>query len=511
MAYPKYYDLNISDNVLTHLDIEDALKEIISNAIDEHNSIEPKPKKDIEIGQNSKGKWFIRDYGRGLKIKHFVYGENCEKTKNTDMMGFFGFGIKDGIGGLYSKNITFKIYTKSYIYTPIMHAKSDFPDNETLHMQVIQNKTYDIKKGTEFIFDNLTLESINNAKSKFVKFNNPTILFENEECKMFKLATYQSIFINGVEVQTNTGLHFSYDIRSTEKIRKLFNRDRKEMNIKLVMKYIHDICLKKIVITNNHGELFNTIQYILGLDDKLLQEFNQIDILRSLVYQINNFNSYVFVGAKEKYKDIIDKITTDKKEIFILGDGCKKKFGVKNIRELYNPNKFWKKLSTDDKTGILTLIDYGIEPKNFDFTKIIIPIEKLFKKLPDIIKENIRNIVIDDIDDTSDDDDVSCDEINNDNQIITENKDNKLRKDGYDFDALPLRVSRKLTNEKCEEKLFAALTKYIIIMLPDEYFGQLKSKEKIPENPEPVKTPEIQVVKPKDPPKSKRSWLGFGF
>jgi len=36
MSYPKYIDLNIGVSALTHLTIEDALKEIISNAYDEH-------------------------------------------------------------------------------------------------------------------------------------------------------------------------------------------------------------------------------------------------------------------------------------------------------------------------------------------------------------------------------------------------------------------------------------------------------------------------------------------
>jgi len=496
MSYPKYYDINIGDNVLAHLEIEDALKEIISNAIDEHNSIEPKPKKDIEIGQKDNGKWFIRDYGRGIKTKHFEQNINPEKTNNPNMKGCFGYGLKDSIAVLYSKNITFKIYTKSYIYIPVMHAKSDFPDQETLHIQVTQNKTHQISKGTEFVFDNLTLELINKAKSKFIQFKNPTILFENDECKMFKLDTYQSVFINGVEVRANTNLHFSYDVKSTDKITKLFNRDRKDINIKPIMKYIHDVCLKKIIITKIEGQFFDLIRDILGLDEKLLQEFNQIDILRSIIYQINSFDKYVFIGTKEKYKDIKYKIIADNKEILFLGNGCKRKFGVKTIRELWHTDKFSSKINTDDNKNILTIYKY-IDADNFDFIKIIAPIEKIFKKLPDNIKENIRNIVIDndynDSESESDDDD--DDETEIEPTLKTTDKD-KIKTYGYDFDTLPLRVSRKLTHEKYEEKLFAALTKYIFNTLPDKYFEVLKLKE-----------PQNEL---KETPKPKRKWL-FGF
>uniref|UniRef100_A0A6C0E392 MPN635 N-terminal domain-containing protein n=1 Tax=viral metagenome TaxID=1070528 RepID=A0A6C0E392_9ZZZZ len=502
MSYPKYYDINVGDNVLTHLEIEDALKEIISNAIDEHNSIEPKPKKDIEIGQKDNGKWFIRDYGRGIKTKHFELNTNPEKINNPIMKGCFGYGLKDSIAILYSKNITFKIYTKSYIYIPVMHAKSDFPDQETLHLQVLKNKTEGLMnndKGTLFVFDNLTLELINKAKSKFVQFKNPTILFENDECKMFKLDTYQSVFINGVEVRANTNLHFSYDVKSTDKIRKLFNRDRKDMDIKPVKKYIHDICLKKIIITKNEGQFFDLIRDILGLDEKLLQEFNQIDILRSIIYQINSFDKYVFIGTKEKYTDIKDKIIADNKEILFLGNGCKRKFGVKTIRELWHTDKFTSKINTDDNKNILTIYKY-LDADNFDFIKIIAPIEKIFKKLPDNIKENIRNIVIDnDYNDDSESESESDDYDEKNNEIEptlkATNKD-KIKTYGYDFDTLPLTVSRKLTHEKYEEKLFVALTKYIFNTLPDKYFEELKLKE-----------PQIE---PTEPPKPKRKWL-FGF
>jgi DNA gyrase/topoisomerase IV subunit B len=62
--YPKYYDLNIG-KVLIHLDIEDSIKEIISNSLDEH--ILQESKKDIKIYKNDDDKWCIRDYGRGVK------------------------------------------------------------------------------------------------------------------------------------------------------------------------------------------------------------------------------------------------------------------------------------------------------------------------------------------------------------------------------------------------------------------------------------------------------------
>jgi hypothetical protein len=486
--YPKYYDLNISDNSLTHLTAEHALKEIISNAIDEHNSLKITPKKDVEIGQNKYGKWFIRDYGRGIKPKDLEFGVNQSKKDDHSKIGYMGVGLKDAIGILYSNKFKFQIFTKNHIYTPKMKTKNDFPDEETLHMEVIENNTNKIEKGTEFVFEKLTREMINNAKDKFIKYQKPIMLFETEDCKLFKLESYQSIFINGVEVNANTGYHFSYDVKSTDKIRELINRDRKHMNIKPVMKHIHEVCLKKIIIDNNKGQLFDMLKDILGMDEKMLQEFNQIDILRLIIHQINILGKYVFVGTSEKYKKFEDRITSDGKEIIFLGEGVKKKFGVKNIRQLWHSDKFGFKIKNDKddefKVGISTLVDYPTEPstKPFDFIKFIAPIEKVYKKLPDNIRDNIRNIVIDyDYEDGYSDDESSASDTESfdDNTVDniaegSKNNINKLETNGYDFDNLPLKVLPKLTDEKHEEKLFAALFRYIASTIPDSYIENIK-------------------------------------
>ena len=71
--YPKYFDLNIG-NVLDHLDIEDSLKEIISNALDEH--ILTECKRSIRIYKNNNHKWCICDYGRGIKSSNFKFDIN---------------------------------------------------------------------------------------------------------------------------------------------------------------------------------------------------------------------------------------------------------------------------------------------------------------------------------------------------------------------------------------------------------------------------------------------------
>ena len=503
--YPKYFDINIA-NVLEHLEIEDSLKEVISNALDEH--ILSESKRDIRIYKNDNNNWCIRDHGRGIKPSNFKFDINNDKQDNHDIIGMYGYGLKDAIGNLFHREIKFKIYTRSYIFTPIMRPKEDFPDQETIHMEIIKNTTYEIKKGTEFVFDNLTLENITKAKEKFMKFLKPNILFEIDDYKIFKLDTFQSIFVNGVEVHKNTGFHFSYDIKSSDNIRKCFNRDRKQLNLPSLKPHIIKV-LKQLKIfnkkddkdddkkndddkdddkdddNNKDDKLFNNIRNILKVSTpQYLQEFNQIDVLRNIITQINSLNKYVFVGSKEKLtKTIKEKIKDDNKENFVLGDGVKSKFLVKYIKDLYFNSNFDKNL--DNNIHINTLINYidnTHQPINISdyISNIIKPIEKLFK-IPEDLKIKLLNIEVinsDDSDDNSNDnsDDNSNNSDDSDSDSDSDDDTNSFEKDGYDFSGEKLKLSNKYINEKMKKDLFVILFRYIVDTVDDDVIKKMGDK-----------------------------------
>jgi DNA gyrase/topoisomerase IV subunit B len=69
------FDLNI-EKVLENWEVEHALREIIANALDEQILT---GSDNIEIYEDERGDWHIRDYGRGLRIEHFTLNENQEK------------------------------------------------------------------------------------------------------------------------------------------------------------------------------------------------------------------------------------------------------------------------------------------------------------------------------------------------------------------------------------------------------------------------------------------------
>src|SRR5437868_7021442 len=59
----RHFDLNI-EKILEGWETCHAIRELIANALDEQALTGTK---DIEIGQNRDGFWFIRDFGRGLR------------------------------------------------------------------------------------------------------------------------------------------------------------------------------------------------------------------------------------------------------------------------------------------------------------------------------------------------------------------------------------------------------------------------------------------------------------
>ena len=70
----RLFDLNIEE-VLEAWEVSHAIREVISNALDEQAL---SGTKDIEIAKLD-GDWVVRDFGRGLKIDHFTLNENKEK------------------------------------------------------------------------------------------------------------------------------------------------------------------------------------------------------------------------------------------------------------------------------------------------------------------------------------------------------------------------------------------------------------------------------------------------
>jgi DNA gyrase/topoisomerase IV subunit B len=64
--------------------MEHAMREIIANALDEQLLT---GSREIQIQMDGRGRLHIRDFGRGLRIKHFAPNEDNEKLASALHLG----------------------------------------------------------------------------------------------------------------------------------------------------------------------------------------------------------------------------------------------------------------------------------------------------------------------------------------------------------------------------------------------------------------------------------------
>jgi len=219
----KKFDLNI-EKILEDWEVHHAIREVIANAIDEQLLTKTR---DIEIFKDSKGKWHIRDYGRGLKYEHLTQKEDDEKLRSPHVIGKFGIGLKDALATFDRKGVTVLIKSKHGDITLSRSQKHSFEDIITLHACI--SSPLDPKiVGTEFVFDDVNGEDIEKAKDLFLRFSGERVIETTDYGEVLqKKGRVARIYVNGVKVSEEENFLFSYNITSlTRAIRKALNRER---------------------------------------------------------------------------------------------------------------------------------------------------------------------------------------------------------------------------------------------------------------------------------------------
>ncbi|MFM2315480.1 MAG: hypothetical protein RLZZ04_4758 [Cyanobacteriota bacterium] len=217
------FDLNI-EKVLENWETYHAIREIISNALDETVITRSK---EIQIFQDSDNLWHIRDFGRGLKYEHFTQKENEEKTGHPNLIGKFGVGLKDALATFDRRAIKVVIKSKHGDVTLSKSEKAEFKDIVTLHACISTPSCPDMV-GTDFILAGCTTNEIEKAKSLFLIFSGEAALEKTSFGDVLNKNQGQSrIYINGVMVAEEDNFLFSYNITSlTAAIKKALNRER---------------------------------------------------------------------------------------------------------------------------------------------------------------------------------------------------------------------------------------------------------------------------------------------
>lgn len=215
------FDLNI-EQVLENWSVSDALREIIANALDEQILSHTAP---IEITKQG-DVWHIKDYGRGIQYIHFTQNENDEKNASDKLIGKFGVGLKDALAVLYRHGCGVRIESKHNTVTTKMAKKSGF-DIQTLHAEFCAPSN-DKMKGTDFAITGISDKDMEDAKQRFLVFNNLRKLESTKYGEVYACENrVPAIYINGVKVAEESNFMFNYNITTMNaQIRKALNRER---------------------------------------------------------------------------------------------------------------------------------------------------------------------------------------------------------------------------------------------------------------------------------------------
>ena len=220
------FDLNMEE-VLEDWEVHHAVREIISNALDEQLMTKTA---DIEIVESDTSHgWHIRDFGRGIQIEHFTQNENQEKHAGPEgIIGKFGVGLKDALATLYRKGMKPVIRSAFGTYTIAMHQKKGFADIETLH--VMFDDRPNTMVGTDFFIEGIGQSDVEQAKDLFLKFNDAMVLESTKYGDVLqsdKDSSAARVYINGVLASEEENFLFSYNITNlTKSMRRALNRER---------------------------------------------------------------------------------------------------------------------------------------------------------------------------------------------------------------------------------------------------------------------------------------------
>lgn len=316
----KLFDLNIK-KILENWNISDAIREFISNALDEMkltNTNEPEIDKE---GNN----WIIRDFGRGIQIGHLSQDESNEKKKHDETIGRFGIGLKDAIAVLFRNDIKFMIETEKYIMEPIEYLKNGFRE-KTIHMK-ISNQVNRIV-GTKITIFNLKDNDMHDAKNNFIAFNKEKLLYSNNYGQILEKNESSIIYVSGMKIATNDSYTFSYNIKKiNKKLESKLNRERKSLG-----RESYSEIIEKII----KNDIPSNIIRRFAEDKDNSGEMSKKSIRFLIFEKMNNENNYIFITEEESYNLSEEEkriMSLEDKKIIIIKDGDK---NIMKEKELYD-------------------------------------------------------------------------------------------------------------------------------------------------------------------------------
>ena len=219
------FDLNVG-KVLEHWTVAFAIRELIANALDEQvltGTAGP------EIAKDSSGRWYIRDYGRGLRYEHLAQNESTEKRRHGGVIGQFGMGLKDALAVFDRHQVSVEIFSPHGDVTTSRRGKEQFADVVTLHAMVTPPSDPQ-HVGTLVVLTGATDEDVAQAKRFFLRYGTDEVLETTRFGQVLGSTGDRAggrVYVRGLLVAEEANFLFSYNITElSAPLRRALNRER---------------------------------------------------------------------------------------------------------------------------------------------------------------------------------------------------------------------------------------------------------------------------------------------
>ncbi|HEV3472165.1 MAG TPA: ATP-binding protein [Actinomycetota bacterium] len=315
------FDLNIEE-VLENWEVPHAIREVISNALDERVLTDTK---DIEISADERGDWHVRDFGRGLRIEHFTQNESPEKlSAETGVIGKFGVGLKDALATFHRRGVDVKVVSPHGTFTLTRAAKANFEGISTLH--VAFDDTPNDMEGTDFVLSGVTGAQMDEAKALFLTFNDEEILESTRYGDvLLRKGDAAKVYISGVFAAEEPNFLFSYNVTHlTDAMRKRLNRERLNVGRTTYAERIRSI-LRAAEEPVVHEDLID--QILTRSAGNVRDEMAWIEIAQHALTLLHQTDNVLFVTDREMRRnpDLMDHARGDGLLIVVVTDAEKKK------------------------------------------------------------------------------------------------------------------------------------------------------------------------------------------
>ena len=303
----RLFDLNIEE-VLDNWEVSHAIREIISNALDEQVLSGTDA---ISIDKTAAGEWVVRDFGRGLRIEHFTLNENKEKlARESGVIGKFGVGLKDALATFYRRGIGVTIQSPHGTFEPKETSKHNFSSISTLHVEY-DDDPVDMR-GTRFVLRGVTDEQMAEAKSLFLAFNDDRVLESTRYGDVLESrGDGGRVYISGVFASDEPNFLFSYNVTSlTDAMKKRLNRERLNVGRTTYAERIKSI-LKSSASDAVLGSLAEAVGRRASIQPP--DEIQWIEVTLQALTELHLRRRVVFMTDKELHghPDVVDHARSD--------------------------------------------------------------------------------------------------------------------------------------------------------------------------------------------------------